>query len=446
MKIEPSLRHGLTNNVSIASNMSTDKTDAGASRSILTSKAMWVLMFISALNFLDRQVINILAEPIKRELGLSDTQLGLMTGLAFAIFYSSLGIPIARFADRPHTNRAKIIAVSLAIWSAMTAACGLAQNFGQLLLARLCVGIGEAGCTPSAHSLISDLFPPAQRAAALAFYGIGMSLGLLVGLGAGGMIADAIGWRWTLLLLGLPGLLLSLIAWSVLPEPRQLAGDLRTGPARYGFLITARDIFRLPVYRNIVAALTVASFLTYGASAWQAIFLMRSYGLSIAVAGITLGIIGGIGTGIGTWIGGYLAQRAARKGSHHVLTGCLVALLLAFPLSVAGYLAPDWRVCAVLLFVAGLSAGMLYAPTFTCVQGIVPPSSRAAATALLLMIQNLIGLGAGPALFGLGSDLLAPHVGRESVRWILVASTFFLPLSAWLYWRAGKGLAAGTRD
>ena len=182
---------------------------------------IYVLLVVYVLNFLDRQIVGILAEPISRELGLSDTQIGLMTGIAFALFYTGLGIPIARYCDRPTTSRVKVIAVCLAIWSAMTALCGAAQNFAQMFLARIGVGIGEAGGTPPAHSLIAEMAAPEKRASALSFYQLGPPIGGMIGLILGGMLADSIGWRWAFVVVGAPGVLLALVVVLLLRDPRQ---------------------------------------------------------------------------------------------------------------------------------------------------------------------------------------------------------------------------------
>ena len=187
-----------------------------------TRTMLWVLLIVYIFNFLDRQIVNILAEPIKADLGLTDTELGLLAGPAFAVFYALLGIPIARYADKEGTNRIRLISLALAIWSAMTAVCGLAQNFVQLLFARIGVGIGEAGCTPAAHSLITDSVAPEKRSSAIAFYGMGVPIGSLLGLIIGGIVNDLYGWRIALMLVGLPGLLLALVVLFALREPRHL--------------------------------------------------------------------------------------------------------------------------------------------------------------------------------------------------------------------------------
>ncbi|PKP97279.1 MAG: MFS transporter, partial [Alphaproteobacteria bacterium HGW-Alphaproteobacteria-13] len=271
---------------------------------------LWVLLVIYIFNFLDRQIVNILAEPIKGELGLSDTQLGLLAGPAFAVFYALLGIPIARYADKEGTNRVRLIALALAIWSLMTAVCGLAQNFVQLLLARIGVGIGEAGCTPAAHSLITDSVKPEKRSSAIAFYGMGVPIGSLLGLVIGGVVNDLYGWRIALMLVGLPGLLLALIVLFVLREPRHLkpadpvaapaAAPLSTGEAM-------REIFASRAFVAILIAASVTAFLGYGKALWTISFFIRSHGLSTTEAGLAMAVVLGLAGAFGTWLGGKMA-------------------------------------------------------------------------------------------------------------------------------------------
>lgn len=414
--------------------------------SIYRSGTLWLLMVISTLNFLDRQVLNILAEPIKNDLHLSDTQIGLLTGLAFALFYTFLGIPIARFTDRPTTDRPKLIAFCLAFWSGMTALCGLAQNFHQLLLARVGVGAGEAGCTPAAHSLISDKYPADQRARALAFYGLGLPFGTLLGLGLGGGLAQLYGWRITLLTLGIPGILLGVITYFVIRDPRK-AGLLRVQHAAPPpFKDVLREILASRAFILLVSAMAFGSFLSYGKNVWQAIFFMRSHGLTPGVAGPVLGLSIGIGASFGAWLGGSLASRYGVKNPQHILTGPAVGTLISMPLALGAYYTSDWRVSALLLTVATVSSGMAYGPTFTCVQGLMRPQSRGVATAIFLFIQNLIGLGLGPLLFGMMSDGLKPVVGAESVRWVLYTAAVLAPIPAFLFWRASLHLPREMRS
>lgn len=419
------------------------KETGGAS--IYASATLWLLLLVSMMNFLDRHVVYILAEPIKRDLHLTDAQIGMMTGLAFAVFYSVLGIPIARLTDRPSTNRVRLVAGCLTLWSAMTAFCGLGQTFGHLLAARIGVGVGEAGCTPASHSLISDTYSLEKRPAAMAFFGLGLPLGILVGMSLGGGLAEAFGWRTAFLALGLPGILLAIIVFFVVPEPRRRSLNMETSAPRTqgespSLRVVLREIFSSRAYVLLVAAVATSAFLAFGRGAWHAVFFMRSHGLGADVAGLTLGLIAGVGTGVGTWVGGALATRFGAVDRRHMVTAPAVGFLLAMPLSLAAYTVDDWRLAAVLLLGGAVSNGLGYGPIFTCVQGLVSRGSRGTATAVFLFIENLLGLGLGPLLFGVLSDEIRPWAGQDSVRYVLCLSIVFAPIPALLLWRAGRHL------
>ena len=276
---------------------------------VTTSRAMlFTLLVVYILNFLDRQIVAILAEPMKLEFGLSDTQLGLLAGPAFAVFYAVLGVPIARYADRPSTNRVWLISVSLAVWSAMTAVCGLAQNFVQLALARVGVGVGEAGCTPAAHSLIADTVPPEKRSSAIAFYGLGIPIGGLLGLIIGGIVNDLYGWRTAFMLVGAPGVLLAFILPKLISDPRfsahnrKAAGSDTHDASRVVGEGAAREIFASKAYLYIFIAASFTAFLSYGKGLWTISFFIRSHGFSTTEAGISmavaLGLSGVVGHGL----------------------------------------------------------------------------------------------------------------------------------------------------
>ncbi|MCW5647610.1 MAG: MFS transporter, partial [Sphingopyxis sp.] len=258
----------MTDKAALSHGIATPATTASAQ----TRTMLWLLLIVYIFNFLDRQIVNILAEPIKADLGLSDTQLGLLAGPAFAVFYALLGIPIARYADKEGTNRVRLIALALAVWSAMTAICGLAQNFVQLLLARIGVGIGEAGCTPAAHSLITDSVPAEKRSSAIAFYGLGVPIGSLLGLVIGGIVNDLYGWRIALMMVGAPGLLLALIVLFVMREPRHSRSDEALATARAVVPLSTgealREIFSSRAFVYILIAASVTAFLGYGKALW----------------------------------------------------------------------------------------------------------------------------------------------------------------------------------
>ncbi|MCT2558175.1 MFS transporter [Tsuneonella sp. YG55] len=414
------------------------------------SATLWILLIVYIFNFIDRQIVNILAEPIAKDLSLSDTQIGLMTGLAFALFYTVLGLPIARYADRPTTNRPRLIAVALAIWSAMTAVCGIAQNFVQLLLARVGVGVGEAGCTPAAHSLISDIVPKERRASALAFYALGIPIGTLLGMIIGGLLADMVGWRMAFVVVGIPGVALAFVVIALLKDPR-LSGLAAAAAAEPDSTLPGKalhqrirdmlaPVFGSPAMVLLLVAASSASFLSYGKTTWATIFFQRTHDLSPGEVGLYFGIINGIAGIFGTILGGKIADRWGATNRRHVLTAPAVGMAVAAPIAYFGYAAADWRVALALLFVPTVLNSLYYGPTYSSAQGLVPLRSRAMAAAVLLFFQNLIGLGFGPLLFGMLSDWIKPSFGEDSVQVVLYTATALGLLPAFFFWRCSLRL------
>jgi predicted MFS family arabinose efflux permease len=407
---------------------------------------LWVLLVVYVFNFIDRQIVNILAEPIARDLRLSDTQIGLMTGLAFALFYTVLGIPIARLADRQTTSRPKLIAVALGLWSAMTALCGLAQNFWQLLLARIGVGVGEAGCTPPAHSLISDIVPPEKRASALAFYSLGIPIGTLLGMVIGGTLADRVGWREAFVIVGLPGVALALVVWFLLKDPRRAdaaaIARAQSQPAALPLGQAVGEIMRSRAFLLLLLAGSTAAFLAYGKVTWTTIFFQRTHDLTPGQVGLWFGLINGAGGILGTWGGGYLADRFGAKNRRHVLSAPAIGMALAVPVALLAYQAPSWPLALVLLFVPTVFNTFYYGPTASAAQGLVPLRARAIAAAMLLFVQNLIGLGLGPLFFGMLSDWLQPTYGADSVRYVLYGAAVLGLVPAFFFWRCSLHLDA----
>ena len=319
-----------------------------------TRTMLWILLIVYIFNFLDRQIVNILAEPIKADLGLSDTQLGLLAGPAFAVFYALLGIPIARYADKDGTNRVRLIALALTIWSAMTAVCGLAQNFVQLLLARIGVGVGEAGCTPAAHSLISDSVAPEKRSSAIAFYGLGVPIGSLLGLILGGIVNDLYGWRIALMLVGAPGMLLALVVLFVMREPRHhrpVETTATAAPAQLPARQAMREIFSSRAFLYILIAASVTAFLGYGKALWTISFFIRSHGLSTTEAGLSMAVVLGLAGVFGTWLGGKCADLFGKRDKRHILTLPAYGMAVGAPILFLGYQMDDWRVAVALLIV-----------------------------------------------------------------------------------------------
>lgn len=415
-----------------------------------TRTMLGILLVVYIFNFLDRQIVNILAEPIKRDLGLSDTELGLLAGPAFAFLYAICGIPIARYADKPGSNRVRLIALSLAIWSAMTAVCGLAQNFVQLLFARIGVGIGEAGCTPAAHSLISDSVAPEKRPSAIAFYGLGVPIGSLLGLIIGGIVNDLYGWRVALMLVGAPGLLLALVVLFFMREPRHLRPvdtAAVTTPPRISTGEAMREIFASRAFVYILIASSVVAFLGYGKALWTISFFIRSHGLSTTEAGLSMAVVLGLAGVLGTWLGGKMADLFGARDKRHILTFPAYGMAVAAPILFLGYYMEDWRVAVALLIIPTILNSAYYGPAYACVQGLVRPQARAVAASIMLFGQNLIGLGFGPFLFGVLSDQLAPTYGQESVRYVLYGAAWLGLIPAFFFWRAslrlGRELKSG---
>jgi MFS family permease len=413
---------------------------------------LFALLLVYILNFLDRQIINILAEPIKGELGLSDTQLGLLAGPAFAVFYAVLGIPIARYADNAKTNRVWLISVCLAVWSAMTALCGVAQNFLQLALARIGVGVGEAGCTPAAHSLIADSVPPEKRSSAIAFFGLGIPIGGLLGLIIGGVVNDQYGWRIALMLVGMPGILLAFVLPLLIRDPRRCADSAHFNTAdspvkaKLSIKDAVREVFASKAYLYVFIAASFTAFLSYGKGLWTISFFIRSHGLSTTEAGLAMAVALGISGIIGTWLGGKMADVFGKRDKRHILTLPAIGMAIAAPILFAGYWAEDWRIAVALLILPTILNSAYYGPAYGCVQGLVRPEARAIAASLVVFGQNLIGLGMGPLLFGVLSDWLQPMAGDESVRWVLYGAAWLGLIPAFFFWRASLRLNAELKS
>lgn len=403
------------------------------------SLTLGVLLVVYVFNFLDRQIVTILAEPIARDLGLSDTQIGVLTGLSFALFYSTLGLPIARVADRPRTDRVKLIAAAVAVWSLATAACGGARSFVQLAIARVFVGAGEAGGTPPAHSLITDIAVPEQRARAFALYQLGPPIGGLIGMVAGGFMATTLGWRWAFVVVGLPGMILALLVVLLLRDPRRSGtSSLHTVPLPLGRALG--QILASKSMRLLLTTAGFASFATYGVLIWTTIFFQRSHGLSPAETGLWFGLVNGIGSMLGVWLGGQIGDRHRAKGNQHLLTIPALAQMLSVPFLLAALMVGDWRLSLVLFFPAIVLNWLYVAPYYSAVQGLVPPAARAIASASILLMQNLIGLGLGPVLLGYFSDLLKPGYGTDSVRYVLFIAGLVSLIAGLLLWRARQHL------
>jgi predicted MFS family arabinose efflux permease len=348
---------------------------------------LFLLVTAYTLNFIDRTIIATLGQPIKDTLKISDTQLGLLGGLYFALLYTFLGIPIARFAER--FSRVNIIAGAIVIWSAFTALCGTAGNFATLAAYRFGVGIGEAGLSPPAHSLISDYYEPKKRASALSVYSFGIPLGTMIGAIASSQIAKHFGWRMAFMVVGLPGV-------AVVKPRASLAGEVAELWAVVKILFGRWPIF------NMVMGITLVSFSGYGGGQFaQPYFLRNFHQLDIAAVGLIVGLAAGFGQGIGTLIGGPVTDAMSRRLSPrwYALVPA-IGVTLAYPFHVGVYTAASWQAAAAFMLVPGMLAYVYLAPTFGVIQNMAPTHQRATAAAIMLFFLNLIALGGGPPFTG----------------------------------------------
>jgi predicted MFS family arabinose efflux permease len=409
---------------------------------LLTSDRAYVLLMlvlVYTFNFIDRQIVGILAVPIKADLGLTDTQLGLMGGLAFALFYTGLGVPVAMLADR--YSRTWIMTVALALWSAMTAVCGLAQNFVQLFLARLGVGVGEAGGVAPAYSLIADYFPPHQRARAASIYSFGIPIGSALGIVFGGLIASKIDWRWAFFSVGIAGILLAPIFRLAVREPSRGRYDPvhpDRKPPRLGELL--RTLADKPSFWLISLGAACSSMMGYGVFFWLPSFFVRSYGLTLLEASLYFGAIVLLGGLAGIWAGGWLGDKLGRVRRTRYLVVPAVAFCATVPFFLLALFSPNLALTFALLLVP-IAMGLVWlGPVISVIQHLVRPDMRATASAVFLFINNLIGIGLGTWAIGALSDGLAQQFGSESLRYSILAGTMFYLLAALLFWLATRSL------
>ncbi len=420
-------------------------TPAGPTSLANRSYVLFILVVVYTFNFIDRQIIGILAVPIKADLGLTDTQLGLMGGLAFALFYTGLGIPVAMAADR--FSRTWIMTGALTIWSAMTAVCGLAQNFWQLFLARLGVGIGEAGGVAPAYSLISDYFPQEQRARALSIYSFGIPIGSALGIVFGGLIASAIDWRVAFFVVGLDGIVVAPIFRLTVKEPprgqfdpQQNAGE----PASLGQIVSMLSSKSSFWLMSLGAA--SSSMMGYGLFFWLPSFLVRSYGISLLDASLFFGAILLLGGIAGIWLGGWLADRLGQKKKAAYALIPAVAFVITVPFYVVGVLSPTLVITFFVMMVPTAFGLVWLGPVISAMQHLVLPNMRATASAVFLFINNLIGIGLGTVLIGYISDVLEPRFGDDALRYSILVGTGFYLIAAGFFVVASRTLDRDWED
>jgi MFS transporter, Spinster family, sphingosine-1-phosphate transporter len=406
------------------------------------------LLVVLAFNYVDRLALGLMLQDIKVDLQLSDTQLGLLSGIAFALFYSVMGVPIARWADRG--NRVVIITITTALWSAAVMLCGFAGSFLQLLLVRVGVAIGEAGCVPPAHSLIADYFSRAERPRAVAIYMLGGPLSAVFGYFLAGWLNQFYGWRTTFMLLGLPGLALAVLAWSTLREPRHDVWVKR--PSTHGSVDqpSLHEVYTTlrgnRTFRHLLLGYSVIFFFSFGIGKWLPAFFVRSFQMSTGELGTWFAVIWGGGGLLGTYLGGAWASRYAANNERLQLKAMALAYGVFGILSACIYLATNLYVALGLMGLAAVGVTTANGPLFATIQTLVPSRMRALSIAMIYLFANLIGMGCGPLAAGMLSDALQPALGQESLRYalLLLAPGYFW--GAWHLWRAsstvGRDLAA----
>jgi predicted MFS family arabinose efflux permease len=391
-----------------------------------------LLCAVNVFNYVDRMALAVLAPLIKVELALSDGELGLLIGLTFAVCYAVCGIPIARWADRG--SRRNIIVAALTTWSTMTALSGAAQNFWHLFMARVGVAVGEAGCMPPAQSIICDYVPVNQRSGAFAVHSFGVYGGILIGMMLAGALAETIGWRWTFVALGLPGIALAIVVALTLREPVRGASDC--APIVSTSLQRALGVlWRCQTYRLLLLFMVVNGFVQYGFNQWWPSFYTRAFGLSVADAGLYLGVATGAGAGCGLLIGGWLANRLARHDMGRPMLVGAVALVVAVPAVLASLFVTSAMLSLLLVALTGFLWGFANGPVLAAFYSVVSSGMRATAGAIAVFATSVLGFGFGPASVGMLSDLLAPSLGSNALRYALLAPVCLLPIMPLLLYR-----------
>lgn len=404
-----------------------------------THYALAMLAIIYVFNYIDRLLISILIEPIKLEFGISDTQIGLLSGVAFAIFYTLFGLPFGRLADR--IGRKPVIALACIAWSAMTMLCGVATSFAMLLLFRIGVAVGEAGGTAPSVAMVSDLYPPEKRSRALAVFLMGPSLGAVLGLGLGGWIAQEYGWRTAFVVIGAPGVLLGMLLWLTVRSP---AMPVRPQPAagapKEDWRTTLREVFATPAFLLVVAAGTLAAIMGYAIGTWNPSFLIRSHGLSMQHAGLLVGLGGGLAATVGTLLCGSITDRLVARDPGWQLGVPIIACVISVPLGFAFYLWPSGTAFhlgsmavpqAYPFYLAfSFAATWWTVPCFGAISHLFPPNRQAQANAIFVMGMTLFGVGLGPIIVGGLSDFFTVSLGQEALRYALASTVVLYVLTA----------------
>jgi MFS transporter, Spinster family, sphingosine-1-phosphate transporter len=402
-----------------------------------------ILLTVFAFNAMDRLALGLLLQDIKSDLHLSDTQLGLLTGIAFALFYSSMGIPIARWADRG--DRITILSVTTFLWSMAVALCGVATSFLQLLLIRIGAAVGEAACNPVSHSLIAQHFSRAERPQATAIYMLGGPLSVFFGYFLAGWLNELYGWRLTFILLGLPGVALAILIRSTCPEtrhPTAASDPAERLQSRVGLLVVCATLWRNATFRHLLLCFAVTSLFSYGVVQWQPAFFVRSHGLSTGELGGWLTLVYGLGGLVGTYWGGRWAARLATHNERLQLEAMAVIYTVFAIVSALTYVTHNRYVAFAILALTTVASTLTAAPLFSTIQTLLPDDMRATAIAFIYLFANLIGMGLGPLALGALSDSLQGLFGQESLRYAMIALSPGYLWSSWHLWRASRTVMA----
>lgn len=405
--------------------------------------ALVILFLINTVNYMDRMILAVLSQSIKEDMGLSDTQLGLLTGTAFALFYAVMGLPIARWADRG--VRKNIMTLAMTVWSGMTLLTSFAQSYTSLLVARFCVGIGEAGCIPTAHSMISDLYPKEKRALALAIFSTGMTVGVAAGFSIGGWIGQTYGWRTAFFVLGLPGLLLAVITYFTLIEPKRGQHDgmanVQPGNAAEVFHYIRQN----KSYLNILAGSIFGMFMIYGIIQWAPAFFIRLHGMTTAQVGVWFGFAYGGGQFIGMLVGGQFANYLMIKDERWIVWISGIAYIACAPVFILALLMPDKNTAFVFIFLGSGLFGVAIGPQMAAMMSVMPPNMRATASAIAMFSISLLGIGLAPLVIGYASDLLSPVYGDNALRYAMIGTAFVAILAGYNFLLAARSVRSDMR-
>lgn len=401
--------------------------------------ALFLLTIVYAFNFIDRQILVILQEPIKQDMGLSDTQLGLLSGFSFALVYVLAGIPIAYLADRG--NRRTIIAIALTVWSGMTAISGLAQNYTHLLLARIGVGLGEAGGSPPSHSMISDYYAPEHRGKAMSFYSTGIYIGILFGFALGGILADELGWRMAFFVVGIPGVLFAGVLMLLLKEPVRGNWDVGADKnAKASFKETLSFLMTRKSFWFAALGTAMMSYKSYGNGNFMPSFLYRLHDMSLSEIGFTLALVSGVAGAVGTFMGGVLADKLGAKDKRWYLWTPMSGAIIALPLGIYVLLTLNTQSLVIALIFSTITSTLYLGPCIAISHALVPPHMRAMTSAVLFFILNMIGLGLGPLITGLLSDWFTAQHGVVGLRYAMLSSYILGSSAIVFFFIAGRHL------